>query len=71
MTAKKKTWQEPVVKSIDQCQPIFGECQIGNSPTNDGTLQCMAGNGATTSGACTLGNGAKSSCTSGQGVTKK
>ena len=68
MSAKKKTWQEPVVKSIDQCQPIFGECRHGNSPTTDGTFQCASGTGATTTGTCTIGNGAKSSCTKGNGV---
>mgnify|MGYP001051469670 CR=1 FL=1 len=67
---KKRLWQEPVVKSIDQCQPIFGECKVGTSPsaTPGGPIQCNSGTGATTSGACTKGNGAKLTCSRGNGV---
>lgn len=68
MSAKKRPWQEPVVRSIDSCQPIFGECRQGSSPTTGGAFQCSAGTGATTTGTCTVGNGAKSSCASGNGV---
>jgi len=70
MTDKKRSWQEPLVKSIDPCQPVFGECKQGSSPSNDGTLQCTTGTGATTSGDCTVGNGAKVSCKKGNGVLR-
>lgn len=68
MSEKKQQWQEPKVISIDPCQPIFGECKHGNSPVNDGVLQCVTGTGATTTGNCTVGNGAKASCSAGNGV---
>ena len=64
----KRPWNPPVVKSIDSCEPVFGECDIGTSPANDGTKQCQAGNGASSAGACVAGNGAKVACTSGNGV---
>jgi hypothetical protein len=67
---KKRTWQDPVVKSIDQCQPVFGECKVGTSPSNvpGSPIQCNAGTGATTEGDCTVGNGAKATCSRGNGV---
>lgn len=68
MSEKKRQWQEPVVKSIDQCQPVFGECRVGSTPTPGGDFQCNSGTGATTSGTCTKGNGAKASCAKGNGV---
>ena len=69
MSTPKRPWQEPVVKSIDQCQPIFGACKAGSSENpNDPTLQCVSGTGATTSGSCSTGNGAKTSCSVGNGV---
>ncbi len=68
MSSTKRQWQEPVVKSIDQCQPIFGECKVGSSPTPGGAFQCTTGTGATTGGDCTVGNGAKLSCSKGNGV---
>lgn len=68
MSEQKRPWQEPRIKSIDTCQPVFGECKVGSSPSNDGTLQCTTGTGATTSGDCTRGNGAKFACSKGNGV---
>ena len=69
MQKKKLPWREPVVKSIDQCQPIFGACRIGNTEDpNDPSLQCSGGNGATVDGVCARGNGAKDSCARGNGV---
>lgn len=68
MKKDKRPWQEPVVKSIDQCQPIFGACRIGNTEDpNDPSLQCSGGNGATVDGVCARGNGAKTNCTTGSG----
>ena len=68
MSSSKRRWQEPVIKSIDQCQPIFGDCRTGSTPTPGGAMQCNAGTGASESGACTKGNGAKASCLAGNGV---
>jgi hypothetical protein len=68
MSGKKRPWQEPVVKSIDPCQPVFGECRTGSTPTPGGAFQCSTGTGATTTGDCTVGNGAKLSCSGGNGV---
>lgn len=68
MSSTRRRWQEPVVKSIDQCQPIFGECKVGSSPTSGGAFQCSSGTGATVDGICRAGNGAKSACTKGNGV---
>ena len=70
MSSKKRQWQEPLIKSIDQCRPVFGECRVGNSPTEGGDFQCNTGTGATTGGNCTTGNGAKQSCNKGSGVVK-
>lgn len=68
MKKNKLPWREPIVKSIDQCQPVFGACKTGNTEDpNDPSLQCLAGNGATVDGSCTRGNGAKTSCTTGSG----
>lgn len=67
MFSSKRQWQEPVVKSIDQCQPIFGDCRTGSTPSDDGTMQCNAGTGAAASGACTRGSGAKNACSVGNG----
>lgn len=65
----KRPWKTPVVKSIDSCEPVFGDCQAGSSPvTGDGTKQCQAGSGASHSGACVTGTGAKTACSTGNGV---
>ncbi len=68
MTEKKRPWREPIIKSINRCQPIFGECRVGTSPAPGGAIQCNTGTGATTTGDCTVGNGAKANCVSGNGV---
>lgn len=69
MKKNKLQWQEPIVKSIDQCQPIFGACQQGNTEDpNDPSLQCSQGNGATVDGNCSRGNGASAICTIGNGA---
>jgi len=68
MSSTKRQWQEPVVKSIDQCQPIFGECRTGTTATDPGgPMQCNSGSGASSGGSCTRGNGAKTECTVGNG----
>lgn len=67
---KKQSWKEPLVRSVDSCEPVFGECKTGTSPITDGIFQCSAGTGASASGTCTVGNGAKDACTVGNGVKK-
>jgi hypothetical protein len=68
MSGNKRQWREPIVKSIDQCQPIFGECRTGSTPAPGGEFQCNTGTGATTGGVCARGNGAQTTCTRGSGV---
>jgi hypothetical protein len=66
--SKKRSWQEPVVRSIDQLIPAYGACTVGPSPVAGGSDQCVTGGGATVSGNCTTGNGAKQGCNVGNGV---
>lgn len=66
--AKKRVWKEPLVRSVDACQPVFGECKVGTTPTPGGPTQCAAGSGASNQGSCTRGNGAKNYCAQGNGV---
>lgn len=68
---KKRLWQEPVVKSIDQCQPIFGACEAGSSPSTSGPIICAAGTGGKAPLECFTGNGANTKCGSGNGAKKQ
>jgi hypothetical protein len=62
---EKKTWQEPLVRSIDQLGTVLGlECKTGTSATGTGTKQCNGGRGAS-SGYCNGGSGAQLSCSGG------
>ncbi len=67
----KKKWQEPIIRSIDQCAPIFGACATGTTqtPNDPGPLQCSKGNGAGGGVECITGNGANNGyCCSGNGA---
>jgi len=66
----KKKWQEPVIRSIDQCDPIFGACGAGSTqlPDDGGPVQCEVGNGAGTGDVCVTGNGNTNYCNSGNGA---
>lgn len=66
--ASKRPWQEPEVRSIDQLTPAYGDCKTGTTPVPGGPMQCSNGKGASASGACTSGQGAKVRCTTGRGV---
>ena len=69
MSKKKLQWQQPIIKSIDQCEPIFGACRVGSTEDpNEPSLQCNLGNGATVDGNCTRGNGASAICNIGNGA---
>jgi hypothetical protein len=65
---RKRPWQEPLVRSIDQLTPAYGACTVGTTPVAGGPDQCNAGTGASATGKCTTGKGAKSSCITGNGV---
>lgn len=62
---QKKTWQEPLVRSVDNLGTALGlTCKTGTSATGTGTNQCNAGNGAS-NGYCSEGKGAQLVCTAG------
>lgn len=65
---KKRLWQEPLVRSIDQLPPAYGECRVGNTPTPSGPRECSSGSGASQGGTCLDGNGASTTCGAGNGT---
>ena len=58
----KKTWQPPLVKSIDNLGTVLGACVTGNTVGPDDPNQCSQGGGPGTGSACSRGSGAKLSC---------
>ena len=61
MTEKKRPWQEPVIRSLDDLSVAFGLCDTGGSQATT----CATGNKFSNSQWCTSGSTAKAKCNTG------
>ena len=59
-------YQKPIARNLGDLQPVFGQCQDGQSARPGFGDRCRDGSGAAASdGACSEGNYAQGPCTFG------